>query len=169
MSKKITLKSGAVITIKDAESLKVKDRNRIVLAGNGTSDAENGSTTGRPRDLGYLDLAIVRRAIMANGVTEIAISKLDWVSRYGKTVLVCVDHERKGKTYSTAANAGYKQEQSTPVYEKLPTWSNDISDVRRYSDLPANARSFIEFVEEELDAPVRYIGVGQERDQVIYR
>lgn len=135
-----------------------------------TVDAEKGTTTGRVRRLGYLDLAQIRRALMVNGENNkqtIALSKLDWVQRYGEQVPICVAYHRKGKTLKIAPDAAYKLEQSTPEYEYLPTWSEDIQEVRAFRNLPRNAQNYIEFIEEQTGAPVSMIGVGPKRDQVI--
>lgn len=132
-------------------------------------DSETGTTTGRKRRLGHLDLAAIKRAQMINGTTEMVLTKLDWVPRYGRSVLVCTGYERKGKSLEVSPDAAYKIEQSTPVYEELPTWQGDVSDVRRFQDLPKNARNYIHFIEEAAGLPVSMIGVGPRRDQVIIR
>lgn len=136
-----------------------------------TVDAEKGTTTGRVRRLGYLDLPQIRRAQMVNGdgSQEMALSKLDWIPRYGEEVLVCVAYERKGKTLEIAPDAAYKLEQSKPIYESLPTWEEDIQDVRKFEDLPGNAQNFVTFVENHTNIPITMIGVGPNRKQVIER
>ncbi len=132
-------------------------------------DAETGTTTGRLRRLGHYDIPVIRRANMVNGTTEMAITKLDWLSRYGSYIPVCVNYERKGNIIPIAPNAEYKLQQSTPQFRCLPGWDNDISEVRNFRDLPANAQRYVEFIEEQTGVPVTYIGVGQRRDQVIVR
>lgn len=132
-------------------------------------DAEKGTTTGRIRRLGHLDLTQIRRAQMVNGTHDMALSKLDWVTRYGEEVPVCVAYERKGKILEIAPDAAYKLEQSEPIYEVLPIWKEDIKDVRNFHDLPENAQKYIEFIENQTDVPITMIGVGPKRDQVIVR
>lgn len=132
-------------------------------------DAERGTTTDRKRDLGYLDIPQIRRANMANGTTEMAVAKIDWLSRYVDVIPVCTAYARKGKTLKVAPNAEYKLRQSEPIYEELPGWTEDVSDVREFSDLPPNAQRYIEFVESKTGVPITLIGVGQRRDQVIVR
>jgi adenylosuccinate synthase len=134
-----------------------------------TVDAEKGTTTGRVRRLGHLDLPAIRRAQMVNGTTEMALTKLDWVPRYGKSVLVCTSYERKGKKLDVSPDAAYKIEQSTAEYEELPTWREDVSGIRTYDDLPKEAQQYIEFIEEQTGVPIKMIGVGYQRDQVIVR
>lgn len=132
-------------------------------------DAERGTTTNRTRRLGHLDLPQIRRANMANGTTEIAITKLDWLSRYVDVIPVCVEYVRKGNTLSVAPNAEYKLRQSRPVYRNLPGWDEDISEVRRFEGLPRNAQAYVEIIEEQINVPITMIGVGPRRDQVILR
>lgn len=132
-------------------------------------DAEHGTTTGRTRRLGHLDLPQIRRSQMVNGTTEMALTKLDWVPRYGGTVPVCVAYERKGRTLKIAPDAAYKLEQSTPRYEHLPGWHEDIQGVRDFDDLPKAAQGYIRFIEEMTGKFVAKIGVGPDRDQVIVR
>ncbi len=134
-----------------------------------TVDAEFGTTTGRIRRLGHLDLPQIVHANEVNDTTEMALTKLDWVPRYGKTVLVCHSYKRKGKTYTEAPDSARKLEECTPEYEELPTWRNDIQGVRRYRDLPKNAKRYINYIEEKTEVPIKMIGVGPNRDQVIVR
>ena len=134
-----------------------------------TVDAEIGTTTGRIRRLGNLDLALIKRSQMINGSTEMAITKLDWVRRYGSIVKICVAYERKGKRLTVAPDAAYKMEQSTPIYEELPIWNEDISRVRDFKDLPPEAKFYIDFIEQQTNVPITMIGVGPKRDQVIKR
>ena len=138
----------------------------------GTIDAEKGTTTGRIRRLGNFDLPQIRRAQMINGeerMQSMALSKLDWVRRFGEIILVCVAYERNGRTLEIAPDAAYKLEQSKPIYEALPNWEEDISGVREFDDLPINAQRYVEFIEERTGIPITMIGVGPQRDQVIIR
>lgn len=135
-------------------------------------DAETGTTTGRIRRLGYLDLPQIRRSQMVNGKEDeqsMALTKLDWVPRYGNEVNICVAYSRKGKKINIAPDAAYKLDQSEPIYEVMPTWTEDISEVREFDNLPSNAKSYIEFIEDETKIPIKLIGVGPRRDQVIER
>lgn len=132
-------------------------------------DSETGTTTGRKRRLGHLDLAAIKRAQMINGTTEMVLTKLDWVPRYGETVLICTGYRRKGKYLEVSPDAAYKIKQSDPIYEELPTWEEDVSQVQQFEDLPQTAQEYIEFIEETTDLPVTMIGVGPRRDQVIIR
>ena len=134
-----------------------------------TIDAEKGTTTGRVRRLGYLDIAGIRRANMVNGTTELAITKLDWVPRYGKTIKVCTSYTYRGETLSMAPDSAWALEKCEPVYEELSAWDEDITEVRSFADLPAAARDYVQAIETWTGLSVTYIGVGPRRDQVIVR
>lgn len=82
---------------------------------------------------------------------------------------VCVSYNRKNKDLDISPDAAYKLQQSTPRYELLEGWDDDISDVRYFEDLPSAAQKYIEFIEEKLEIPVTNIGVGPGREQVIIR
>jgi adenylosuccinate synthase len=132
-------------------------------------DAEKGTTTGRIRRLGHLDLPQLKRACIVNGVTDLALSKLDWVSRYENKIPVCVGYELNNNYYNTAPDSAILLDASTPVYEYLPNWSEDISEVRSFKKLPKNAKNYIRFIRDHIDVDVSLIGVGPRRDEVISR
>jgi len=135
----------------------------------GSVDSEYGATTGRERQVGYLDLPELRRAILVNGITEIALTKMDLLPRAGKTIPVAVSYTHKGHKLPVAPSSAAKLAVCKPVYKKLPAWSEDISTIRDYKQLPKATRQFIEFLEDQLTVPVTMIGVGPYRDQVIVR
>jgi adenylosuccinate synthase len=91
------------------------------------------------------------------------------VPRHGEEVKVCVAYERKGRRLEIAPDAGYKLEQSIPLYETLPTWNENIQSVRQFEDLPENAQNYVRFIEKRTNVPITMIGVGPVRDQVIIR
>ncbi len=134
-----------------------------------TVDAEKGTTTGRVRRLGYLDITGIRRANMVNGTTELAVTKLDWVPRYGKTIAVCTSYQYRGETLAMAPDSAWALEKCTPVYEQLSAWDEDITEVRSFADLPQAAQDYVTAIETWTGLPVTYIGVGPRRDQVITR
>ncbi len=143
------------------------------LHGDMTSiDAEKGTTTGRTRRLGHLDLPQIRRSLMVNGRGDeqtMALTKLDWVPRYGTEAQICIAYVRRGTRRDTAPDAAYELERITPVYQSLPTWREDIQHIRRFEDLPKNAQTYVEFIEGMLRTSISMIGVGPRRDQVITR
>lgn len=132
-------------------------------------DAEFGTTTGRIRRLGYLDLPSIRRAQIVNGTTEIALTKLDWLPRFGGKIPVCVAYTHINDSFDIAPDSAARLVESVPVYEELAGWSEDISHIREFKNLPENAQAFVKFIEQQTGLPVTMIGVGPERSQVILR
>jgi adenylosuccinate synthase len=126
----------------------------------GKTDSEYGVTTQRPRRIGYPDLVELRNAILINGVDELAISKLDHVPRYGKSVPVATSYTYEGQRRQTAPASARALAACRPNYQKLSTWTQAISGIRDYADLPPEARAFIKLFETELDVPITKIGVG---------
>ncbi len=135
----------------------------------GKTDSEYGVTTKRPRRIGFPDLVELRNAIRVNGVDELAISKLDHVARYGKTVPVATSYTFNGKTRHTAPTSAIALAACVPNYTEMPTWKEPISKLRKYEDLPPEAKAFVELFEKELGVPVTRIGVGPNREQVIFK
>ena len=129
---------------------------------------EYGTTTGRPRRCGWLDLVILRYAARINGLDELALTKLDVLSGL-KRLKVAVAYERDGaRTEYFPAEFGVEAlAEWEPVYEELDGWTEDISEVRRRADLPAAAQEYVARIEELVGVPVTFIGVGPEREQAI--
>jgi adenylosuccinate synthase len=133
----------------------------------GLTDSEFGATTKRPRRIGYPDLVELRNAIRINGIDELALSKLDHVPRYGQTVQVATSYTYKGKRRLTAPTSAVALAECRPNYVTCQTWQQDISTVRDFDQLPAEAIKFVELFADELKVPITKIGVGPERSQVI--
>jgi adenylosuccinate synthase len=129
---------------------------------------EFGTTTGRPRRCGWLDCVPLRYSQRINGLTEIAITKLDILSRF-EELKICVEYELDGQQIETFPTDLSVLERCRPVYETLPGWSVDISQARAFSDLPQHARQYVTRIEGLLGIPVTYIGIGPARDQTIRR
>ena len=129
---------------------------------------EYGTTTGRPRRCGWLDLVILRYAAQVNGLDELALTKLDVLSGLER-LKVAVAYERDGeRTGAFPAEFGIESlAQWKPVYEELPGWEEDISEARSRRDLPPAARAYVARIEEWVGVPVTFIGVGPEREQAI--
>ncbi len=137
---------------------------------------EYGTTTGRPRRCGWLDLVILRYAARINGLDEFALTKLDVLSGMER-LKVAVAYERDGvrtergrreRTEVFPAEFGVESlAQWRPVYEELSGWAEDISVVRSRGDLPLAAREYVARIEERVGVPVTLIGVGPEREQAI--
>ncbi len=132
----------------------------------GQTDSEYGATTKRPRRVGYPDLVELKNAVQINGVDEIVLSKMDLVSRYGKTMQVATAYRCGGKTLQVAPSSAIGLETCEPVYQTMPTW-DDISTVRDRQHVPPEAKDFVRLVEEKLGVKVSKLGVGPERNQVV--
>lgn len=131
----------------------------------GAVDAEFGTTTGRARRMGHLDLPQLRRAIDVCGVTQLVVTKVDCVPRYGDTITICERYEDG----EIAPASQFALEQQKPVYAQLPSWTEDISSVKDFAALPQNAQDYVAYVETRLATPITRIGVGPNREQVIKR
>jgi adenylosuccinate synthase len=135
----------------------------------GLADSEYGATTQRPRRIGYPDLVELRNAIRVNGIDELALSKLDHVPRYGKTVSLATSYNYKGQERLIAPTSALALAACTPNYKVCSTWEMDISEMRHFKNLPDEAKVFVTIFEDELNVPVTKIGVGPGRSQVIQR
>ena len=127
---------------------------------------EYGTTTGRPRRCGWLDLVALGYAARLNGFTELALVKLDVLSGLDE-LKVATAYRHDGQTRETFPNDATTLEACTPVYETLPGWSEDITRCRAWEDLPANAQRYIQYVEQALGVPVSIISVGRASDATI--
>jgi adenylosuccinate synthase len=129
---------------------------------------EYGTTTGRPRRCGWLDLVILRYAARVNGLDEFALTKLDVLSGLER-LKVAVAYEREGEQieYFPAEFGVEALAEWQPVYKDLPGWTEDISGARNRDDLPPTAQAYVERIEEWVGVPITLIGVGPERTQAI--
>jgi adenylosuccinate synthase len=129
--------------------------------------AEFGTTTGRERRCGWLDLVALRYAVRLNGITSLALTKLDVLSAFAE-LPVCVRYRLRDAT-ETADFPAHQSDfhHCRPVYETLPGWQEPLDEVTELGALPANARRYVEFVERELEVPVSLIGTGAERERVL--
>ena len=131
-----------------------------------TIGGERGVTTGRPRRCGWFDAPIARYATRINGLTDIFLTKLDVLTGWEK-IPVCVAYEIDGKRSEELPMTQTEFHHAKPVYEMLPGWSEDISGAKTMEDLPANARSYIKFLEDVSGTPISAVGVGQDRNATI--
>lgn len=127
---------------------------------------EYGSTTGRPRRCGWLDLVAIKFSASVNGITHLAITLLDVLSAV-EEVNICVGYEIDGEVTSQYPMSQTDLHHARPVYKTLPGWGTDITGCRMRGDLPDAAQDFVEFVEAEVGVPLCMISVGPERDQAI--
>ncbi len=127
---------------------------------------EFGATTGRPRRCGWFDAMILRYAVRVNGMSGIALTKLDVLSDFD-TIKVCTGYTLNGQTLETLPAALESFENCQPVYEELPGWGVDITGVQTYEELPENAKSYVRRLEELAGCPIVMVSVGPRRDQTI--
>jgi adenylosuccinate synthase len=128
---------------------------------------EYGATTGRPRRMGWFDAVATRYGCMLQGTTEVALTLVD-VLGYLDEIPVCTAYEIEGRGIGNFPVTPLLNK-AKPILEKLPGWKCDIREIRRYGDLPANTRGYVEFVEQTLGYPVKYISNGPRRDDIIVR
>ena len=127
---------------------------------------EFGTTTGRPRRVGWLDGVLLRYALRVNGVTELMMTKMDVLS--GLTTLrLSVGYKAGDEAYQELPLGPANLSPFEPVYEELPGWEEDVTAVRRWMDLPPQARAYVRRIEDYCGVPVRRVSVGPERDQVV--
>jgi adenylosuccinate synthase len=129
---------------------------------------EYGTTTGRRRRVGWFDAVLARYANRVNGFTDLFLTKLDVLSEFDELRL-CVGYRHEGETYHHFPPHQSILHHAEPVYESMPGWKVDISDVTAFDDLPAEARAYVERIEELADAPVTWVSVGPKRSQTLVR
>ncbi|MBF6143693.1 adenylosuccinate synthase [Nocardia sp. 852002-20019_SCH5090214] len=129
---------------------------------------EVGVTTGRARRTGWFDAVIARYATRVNGITDYFLTKLDVLSSLDR-VPICVAYEIDGERVEQMPTTQTEFHHAKPIYEEMPGWWEDISGARSFDDLPANARAYVERLEELSGARVSCIGVGPGRDETIVR
>lgn len=129
---------------------------------------EFGATTGRPRRCGWLDLPVVKQAVRINGLTDIAMTKIDILTGYDK-IPVCVGYELDGKQIDYVPASLEVYGRCKPVWKVFDGWTEDISQIRNYEDLPENCKKYVEFVEEYTKTSVSLVSVSPEREGNIIR
>jgi adenylosuccinate synthase len=127
---------------------------------------EYGTTTGRPRRVGWLDLPILRHARRVNSLSDLVLTKLDILSGLDE-IPVCVGYELDGRRVDSFPTDLSVLARCRPIYEALPGWGEDVTAARAPSDLPDNARRYVAFVAEAAGVPVSYVSVGPGREQFI--
>ena len=129
---------------------------------------EYGTTTGRPRRCGWLDTVILQYSAMVNGLTDHAMTLLDVLSGL-ETLKVCRAYRCNGTETTQFPGDWEAVRECVPVYDELPGWSEDVTGIRKFDDLPANAKAYIGHVEKLTGVPITIISVGPERSQTIVR
>ena len=126
---------------------------------------EFGSTTGRPRRCGWLDLVALKYSVMLNGATELIMMKADVLDDFD-TIKVCVGYEIDGEVvehFPFELNDNVK-----PVYVELPGWNTDLTKIKNQNEFPEELNNYISFIEDEMGIPVSIASVGPNREQTIF-
>jgi len=134
-----------------------------------TVGAEFGATTGRPRRCGWLDALVLRYAARVNGLSGLAMTKLDVLTGFEKILIAIAYKLPNGKTVSEFPSDPELLERAQPIYEELPGWKEPLGDQREYEELPENTRRYIERVEQLVGVETIAVSVGAERAQTIVR
>lgn len=134
---------------------------------------EYGTTTGRPRRIGWLDLVMVRYACRVSGITDLAVPHLDTLAKTGiDTLKVCVGYRLADGTVTKEFPVGLKAlAEVTPVYEELDNWewADGMAKAQRLAELPEGAQHYVKLIESYTGVPVSILGIGSERTEAIYR
>ena len=129
---------------------------------------EYGVTTGRRRRCGWFDGVIARYATRVNGLTDIALTKLDVLSEFD-TIKVCVAYDCDGVRYTSVPEHAAAFASAVPVYEELPGWKCDITGCRTFDELPQAARDYVAYIEKLAGCKISFVAVGPDREQTIVR
>lgn len=127
---------------------------------------EYGATTGRPRRCGWLDMVILKHSARVNGLTGIALTKLDVLDGL-KTIKVCTSYRYKGKIYEDLPKEINIIEECKPIYKEFKGWNTSTVGIKEYAKLPESARLYIKEIEKMLEVKVQIISTGQKRDEII--
>lgn len=128
---------------------------------------EFGATTGRPRRCGWLDLVALKYAVQINGVTDLMMMKGDVLSGF-KTLKICTAYNYKGKEISHLP-FNIEPENVTPIYTEIKGWDEDLTKMSSENQLPETLNAYIDFLEKELEVPIKIVSVGPDRTQTIHR
>ena len=129
--------------------------------------AEFGATTGRPRRCGWLDAVVGKYAVDINGLTDVVITKIDVLSGLD-TIKICTGYEIDGEVYTSVPSSIEKLAKAKPVYEELPGWTEDITQMKEYDQLPENCKKYIARMEELVGCQITMVSVGPDRTQNIF-
>jgi len=129
---------------------------------------EYGTTTGRPRRCGWLDVVAIRFSAMVNGMTGLSLTLLDVLGGLDE-LKICKAYRCDGVVSADLPGDWDSIKECVPVYDELPGWQEDLSEIRRFADLPANAQAYVKHAEALVGVPVEFISVGPERTQTIER
>lgn len=137
------------------------------LRKHGGDKGEYGATTGRPRRVGWFDAVATRYGVRVQGATEVALTVLDALG-YLDELKICVGYEIDGKVTKDFPTTS-KLNKAKPVFETFKGWKCDIRGIRKYEDLPAECRAYVEAIEREIQVPITLVSNGPGRDEIIYK
>jgi len=143
--------------------LKDEKGDRLRNAGN-----EFGSTTGRPRRCGWLDLLVLHYAKALSGIGSLAITKLDVLDGF-ESINICTGYRLKGKMIKKVPARISEWQQVAPIYKAISGWPGTVRNCKRFQDLPREAKNFLHFIEDEMKIPITLISVGPGREETILR
>lgn len=129
---------------------------------------EFGTTTGRPRQVGWLDLVQLKYSIRVSGFTQMALMLLDVLSVVDE-VKICIGYELDGKEIQSIPALEKDYARVKPIYKTFTGWKTDITKVTKYEQLPSEAKQYVQFIEEQLNLPITVVSVGADREQTIVR
>ena len=127
---------------------------------------EFGSTTGRPRRCGWLDMPALKYATMLNGVTELIITKIDVLNSF-KTIKLCDKYFYDNKETEIIPFDIYKE--INPIFAEYKGWEGNINDVLTYNNFPENLKSYITYIEGAVNIPISAISTGPDRNKTVFR
>jgi adenylosuccinate synthase len=127
---------------------------------------EYGTTTGRPRRCGWLDTVMIRYSARVNGLTALAINHVDTIGKLDK-IKLCTSYRKDGEVIRNFPASLKELAKCEPIYEEFDNWVEDISSIRKFEDLPANAKKYLKRIEELVGVKIGLIGVGKDREQTI--
>jgi adenylosuccinate synthase len=128
---------------------------------------EYGTNTGRMRRPGWFDCVLMRQAVRVNSLSEVALTKLDVLDTMA-SVKVCVAYEAEGERFEHLPYHQSTLHKAKPVYETLPGWQTDLTEITERRELPATASAYLEFLEQQIGCPITLVGVGPGRDQFLH-
>ena len=129
---------------------------------------EYGTTTGRPRRCGWFDAVPVAYSVTIGGIDEVALMHLDTLSGL-KELKICRAYKINGRETTFFPANNDRLSQAEPVYETMPGWDEDLTEIKSFEDLPVNAQNYVRRVEEHIGKPITFVGVGPKRSQTIFR
>ena len=143
----------------------LKDETSEIIRKNGF---EYGSTTGRPRRCGWLDLVALKYSIMINGINSLALTKIDVLSSFSE-IKVCVKYQIDGNETTEFPSDSIILDNAKPIYQVLPGWNKSLAGINAYENLPSETKEYIKFIEDYLQIPVNIISTSPERTDTIIR